>query len=102
MQSSKLYEALSPAGQPLDRKISPASPLAELDGKKIGFMWTIYQNGNSLAEALMDLLSKRFKNIETVKLPAGKGRRWGDYPDKSIEDVVREAGVDAIIVTVGG
>jgi hypothetical protein len=102
MQPDKLYEVASPVGRPVTRKISPAPPLADLEGKKIGFMWTIYTNGDILADAFMGLLSKRFKSIQTVKLPAGKGQRWGEYPDQSIEDVVREAGVDGVIVTVGG
>ncbi len=97
------YEALSPVAEPLARKISPASPLARLEGRKIGFMWTIYTNGDLLADALIDLLRKRFVNIETVKLPAGRARHWGEYPDHAtIADVVKESGVDAVVVGVGG
>jgi hypothetical protein len=96
------FEALSPVAEPLSRNISPAAPLAELEGKKIGFMWTIYTNGDLLADALGDLLRKRFKGLQTVKLPAGKAQRWGEYPDHSIDEVVKDAGVDAVVVTVGG
>ena len=102
MESLHSYAALSPVAEPLGRKISPASPLAGLEGKKIGFMWTIYTNGDLLADALMDLLHKRFVDLQTVKLPAGKAQRWGEYPDHSIEEVIEEAGVDAVVVTVGG
>lgn len=102
MQEGIRYDVMSPVGEPVAKKVLPARPIPDLEGKKIGFMWTIYTNGDILADALMDLLSKRFEKIETVKLPAGKGRRWGEYPDESIEEVVREAGVDGVIVTVGG
>ncbi len=102
MQITPSYEALSPVAEPLSRKIAPAPPIAGLEGKKIGFMWTIYTNGDLLADALIDLLRKRFAKLEAVKLPAGKTRRWGEYPDHSIADVVREAGVDAVVVGVGG
>ena len=102
MPSMQPYEALSPLAEPLARTIAPASALAGLEGKKIGFMWTIYTNGDLLADALMDLLGKRFANVESVKLPAGKGQRWGEYPDHSIADVIKESAVDAVVVTVGG
>ena len=102
MQVTQAYEALSPVAVPLTRKIGAAPPLASLEGKKIGFMWTIYTNSDLLAEALMDLLRKRFENLETVKLTAGKKQRWGEYPDPSIDEVVKESGVDAVIVGVGG
>ncbi len=101
MQTREVYQVASPLGEQLTKKISPARPLPDLEGKKIGFMWTIFTNGDVLAEALMDLLGRRFENVETVKLPAGKGMSWGDYPDESIGELVREAGVDAVIVTVG-
>jgi hypothetical protein len=102
MQFVNLYEVASPVARPVTRKTALAGPIPDLKGKKIGFMWTIYTHGDTLADALMDVLGKHFENIETVKLPAGKGRRWGEYPDESIEEVVREAGVDGVVVTVGG
>jgi hypothetical protein len=73
-----------------------------LEGKKIGFVWHVFANGDVLANAFADLLSKRFKNLESVKLPSGKGLKWSDYPDPSIKDVVKAAKVDALIATVGG
>jgi hypothetical protein len=102
MQADNRFEVMSPVGQPVAKKISPAPPISKMEGKKIGLMWTIYTNGDVLADALIESLGKRIKDIETVKLPSAKGRRWGEYPDESVEDVVREAGVDGIIVTVGG
>ena len=102
MQTGKAYEVVSPLGKSLVKEISPAHPIPQLAGKKIAFIWTIFTNGDVLADTLMDLLHERFKDIETAKLPAGKEVMWGDYPDESIEDVVKEAGVDAAIVLVGG
>lgn len=102
MQTGKAYEVVSPLGKSLVKEMSPARPIPQLAGKRIAFIWTIFTNGDILADVLTDLLHERFKDIETVKLPAGKEVKWGDYPDESIEDVVREAGVDAAIVLVGG
>jgi hypothetical protein len=102
MERSATYEVMSPVGEAVSKTVEPASPLMDLERKKIGFMWTIYTNGDLLADVFMDLLRKRFKQIETVKLPAAKGGLWGEYPAESIAEVVREAGVDGIVVTVGG
>ena len=102
MQTGETYKVASPLGKSIMKDISPAPPLPQLKCKRIALIWTIFTNGDVLAEALIDLLGKRFKDIETVKLPAGKGVEWGDYPEESIEEVVREAGVDAAIVMVGG
>jgi hypothetical protein len=101
MQTEKLYEVVGPLGKSAPKKITPAHPLSQLHGKRIALIWTIFSNGDLLADTLMDLLHNRFKDIETVKLPAGKNAKWGDYPDESIEDVVKEAGVDAAVITVG-
>jgi len=96
------YEVVSPLGRSTVKIIPPAPRLTTLEGKRIGFVWNVFMNGDVLASAFADLLSKRFKNIESVKLPSGKGLKWSDYPDPSIKDVVKEAKVDALIATVGG
>lgn len=101
MQSTGIYEVANPVAQPSAENIPSAEPLSGMEGKKIGFMWTIYTNGDILAEMLMELLSNEFKDLETVKLPAGKRQRWGEYPDKSLDSVVKETGVDAVVVTIG-
>ncbi|MFC1820642.1 hypothetical protein ACFLZG_06115 [Thermodesulfobacteriota bacterium] len=102
MQTNIPYEVVSPLGKSISKVILPVHPIPTLEGKKIAFFWTVFTNGDVLADALIDLLHKRFNEIETVKLPAGKEVKWGDYPTESIEDVIKEAGVDAAIVLVGG
>ena len=97
-----VYEIVSPLARKTSTTIPSASPLSSLDGKTIGLMWTLYTNGDVLANMLRDLLVKRFKNLKFVVLPPGKGRQWGNYPDnESIGEVVEESGVDAVIVTMG-
>jgi len=95
------YEVVSPLGKSTVKVVSPAPRLKSLEGKKIGLIWNVFANGDVLATALGDLLSKRFK-LETVKLPSGKGLKWGSYPEPSIKDVIKEAKIDALIATVGG
>ena len=106
--SEPLYEVVSPLGQQgyaqPDAKqstgtILPAKPLADLNGKKIALIWTVFTNGNILLEALGDLLAQRFNKAQFIKLPPGRNLSWGDYPDTSVAALARENGVDAAIVS---
>ena len=103
-----LYEVVSPLGQQgcaqPDAKQStgivlPAKPLGDLNGKKIGLVWTVFTNGNVLLEALRDLLAGRYRGLQFVELAPGRNLHWGDYPDKSIGAWAREHEIDAAIVT---
>ena len=96
-----VYEVVSPASRRLVEEVSSASAVSSLEGKTIGFIWTIFTNGDVLADAFMDLLGKRSRGLSPIRLPPGKGLEWGNYPDKSIGTVAKEAGVDAVVVTVG-
>ena len=102
------YEVLSPIGEAETttrqgkEKIPSAPPLGSLKGKKIGLLWTVFTNGDILAEALGDWLTKRYPGLECVKLMPGRNLQWGDYPDLSLPDLAREMGIDAAIVTAGG
>jgi len=86
---------------PAATRIEPAAPLTDLNGKKIGLVWTVFSNGNVLLEAFRDLLKQRYPDINCLEFPPGKGLRWGDYPDASLPEAAREAGLDAAIVTMG-
>ena len=97
-----LYEVLSPLGRSAAESIPSAPPLPYLNDKRIGFVWNIFTNGDLLAESLADLLVQRFETLKFVNLPSGKKGKWGEYAYKDFPDVVREAGVDAVISVVGG
>lgn len=110
-----VYEVVSPLGEPIAEKtttdprsglkpgkIAPAAPVRDLNGKKIGLIWSAFTNGDVFLEAMAGLLAERFKGLEFVKLPAGKGLHWGDHPHESIADLAREAGLHAAISGVGG
>ena len=101
MPVKPVYEVVSPLGKRVTERISSAPAISSLEGKKIGFIWTMFANGNVLNEAFMDLMGKRFKSIELIKLPPGKNKPWGDRPDKNVGTVVKEAGVDGVVVTMG-
>ena len=97
-----VYRIVSPLGCSTTRSIPFASPLNALHGKKIGFVWSIFTHGNSLAEIIIQLMDEQFDDISFVKLPSGKTGKWGEYPHEDFPDVVRDADVDAVISLVGG
>ena len=110
MSMTATYEVVSPLGQELSgqlggaggrAKYSPALPIADLTGKRIGLIWTAFTNGNILVEAFGDLLKKRFKDLEVVKVAPGRNVAWGNYPDPSLPELARELRIDAAIVTAG-
>ncbi len=102
MAAEGFYEVVRPLGKSGVKEIAPALPLVKLEGKKIAFIWTIFTNGDVLADALSKVVHRRYSGLQTVKLPAGRKAKWGDYGDESLEEVVRETGIDAAIVLVGG
>ncbi len=102
MAAEGFYEVVRPLGKSGVKEITPAPPLGGLEGKKIALIWTIFTNGDVLADILSEVLRCRYSGLQIVKLPAGRKAKWGDYGDESIEEVVREAGADAAIVLVGG
>ena len=75
--------------------------MPDLHRKTIGFIWCRMRNGDLLAQALMDLLSKHFRDLKFVRLQSGKDLEWGEYPDESLGDVIGEAGIDGAIVVIG-
>ncbi len=97
-----MYEVVSPVGKPVTEELSSVTSTGvDLTGKKLGLVQIPFPNGDVLLEVLADLMKKRFKGLEVVKLPSGKSLTWGDYPDSSLTDVVKESGIDAAIVAIG-
>ena len=107
-----VYEVVSPVGESVDekstapgaksQKISPAAAVPDLNGKKVGLVWSAFKNGNVFLEAMEDLLGKGLKGAEFVRLPSGKGLRWGDHPQESMAELAREARLGAAIAAVAG
>lgn len=101
MSTKPTYDVVSPTGKHIAETIRPAEPLSNVEGKTIGFVWGSFTNGDVLADALMGLWEKQFKGLKLIKLPSGRGLKWGDSPDNSVGSVAKEAGVDAVVVTAG-
>ncbi len=104
--SKPRYDVVSPAGDARDakdaaKKTSSAAPLAGLKGKRLGLCWTAFTNGDIVLRAFKEHLGKRYADLEFVELMPGRGLRWGDHPDPSIADLVREERLDAALISAG-
>ena len=100
------YAVVSPVGDQRDavasrKKALCAPPLSQLEGKKLGLVWTAFANGDIVLHAFRDHLARRHPGIRFVEMPPGRGLRWGDHQDPSIAEVAREHGIDAAIITAG-
>ncbi len=97
-----MYEVVSPEGETAIEALPNISNLGiDLKGKRIGLVRVPFQNGDVLLETLAGLMEKRFQEIEVVKVQSGRNLGWGDYPDSSLTEIVKNAGIDAAIVAVG-
>mgnify|MGYP001220096466 CR=1 FL=1 len=104
--SKPSYDVVSPAGDARDagdavKKTWSAAPLADLKGKRLGLCWTAFTNGDIVLRAFREHLAGRYPDLEFVELMPGRGLRWGDHPDPSIADLVREQRLDAALITAG-
>jgi hypothetical protein len=107
-----VYEVLSPVGVSIDDKtpapgtksgkIPPAPALQDLNGKKIGLVWSAFKNGNVFLEAMEDLLGSKFRGTQFLRLPSGKGLRWGDHPQESMIEIAKAEKLDGAIAAVAG
>lgn len=101
-----VYEVVSPIGDPRDAKTNDkksfgASPLENLDGKKLGLIWTEFAHGDTALRAFRQHLSERYPDLDFVEMEPGRGRRWGDHPDATIAELARENGIDGAVVAAG-
>lgn len=97
-----MYEVVSPSGVAAKGGISDIYGAGlELANKRLGLVRIPFPNGDVLLETLAGLLKQRYGDLEIVKIPSGKNLSWGDYPDTSLTDVVKESGINAAMVAVG-
>lgn len=100
------YEVVSPAGDARDaegseKQTAGAPALENLNGSKLGLIWTAFANGDIVLHALREHLAKRYPDLQFVEMAPGRGLRWGDHPEPSIAELAREQGIDAAVVTAG-
>jgi len=106
MTSEPVYEIVSPIGEDRSKlagsgKFTSAPPLPDLNGRKIGLIWTEFTNGDVLLDAFEALLGERYPSLRFVRMAPGRNTEWGGSPDPTLTDLVRDQGIDAAIITAG-
>jgi hypothetical protein len=99
------FEVVSPVGDPRDAgtetKSFGALPLDNLNGKKLGLIWTEFYNGDTVLRAFREHLGKRYPDLQFIEMPPGRDLSWGDHPTQSIAELARENRLDGAIVAAG-
>jgi hypothetical protein len=97
-----MYKVVSPAGKPVTKEMRRSAGAGlDLAGKKIGLIRIPFPNSDVLLEVVADLVKKKFRGLEVTKIPSGRNLSWGDHPDVTLTEVVKESGIDAALVAVG-
>src|SRR5687767_5224151 len=98
-----VFEVVSPITPQRQDTVQPAPPLPELTGKRIGFVWDMLFDGDTVFAAIADELASRVDGIEFVGYET-----FGDIhgPDEKqvvadLPDRLREHRIDAVIAGVG-
>ena len=100
------YEVVSPIGDARDasgneKKTIGAVPLDQLNGKKLGLVWTEFYNGDTVLRAFREHLTTRYPDLQCIEMEPGRGSSWGDHPDASIAELAREHGIDGAVIAAG-
>jgi hypothetical protein len=101
----RIYEVVSPLGRSTVTTVRPSPPLPDLKGKLIGFIDVEFGGHRSedFVRAVEALCLERIEGVRVVELPSGKTNPWHSRPlDGTAGQVAKEAGVDAVIVGIGG
>ena len=72
-----IYSVVSPLGRSTHLELPLAPPLRDFKGKRIGFVWNIFTNGDVLSDQFADLLAERFEGMSFVRLPSSREGKWG-------------------------
>jgi hypothetical protein len=99
------FEVVSPVGDARDagseNKSFGALPLDNLNGKKLGLIWTEFYNGDTVLRAFREHLGNRYPDLQFVEMAPGRDLSWGDQPTQSIAELARENGIHGAIVAAG-
>lgn len=83
-----------------EKSINFVPRIKTLDGKKVGLYWNGKPNGNFFLNRVAELLDKRYKGIEIIKLweidPTGTA-----HPDKKSDEVLDFIAKSADVVIAG-
>ncbi|MDE0703135.1 MAG: hypothetical protein OXH59_05360 [Rhodospirillaceae bacterium] len=104
MKTVEEFEALCPGGVNAVPAISPAPRPADLNGKRIGFLWDYVFRGDEIFPVLERALAETYDDVEFVGYDAFGSTFAGDEHETlaALPQRLKELEIDAVVSGVGG
>ena len=104
MTAAEEFEALWPGGVSAVPAVPPAPRPADLDGKRIGFLWDYVFRGDEIFPVLERALAEAYDDVEFVGYDAFGSTFAGDEHETlaALPQRLKELEIDAVVSGVGG
>ncbi|MCY3830810.1 MAG: hypothetical protein F4204_01940 [Rhodospirillaceae bacterium] len=104
MKTVEEFEALWPGGVNAVPAIPPAPRPADLNGKRIGFLWDYVFRGDEIFPVLERALAETYDDVEFVGYDAFGSTFAGDEHETlaALPQRLKELEIDAVVSGVGG
>ena len=104
MNAAEEFEALWPGGVNAVPAIPPAARPADLNGKRIGFLWDYVFRGDEIFPVLENALTETYDGVEIVGYDAFGSTFAGDEHETlaALPQRLKDLGIDAVVSGVGG
>ena len=103
MNTAEEFEALWPGGVNAVPSVTPAPRSADLNGKRIGFLWDYAFRGDEIFPMLEDSLNRAYEDVEIVGYDAF-GSTFGGSEHETLAALpqrLKELKIDAVVSGVG-
>lgn len=104
MTAAEEFEALWPGGVNAVPAVATAPRPADLNGKRIGFLWDYVFRGDEIFPVLEQTLAEAFEDVEFVGYDAF-GSTFGGNEHETLAALpqrLKELEIDAVVSGVGG
>ena len=104
MTAAEEFEALWPGGVNAVPAVPPARRPADLDGKRVGFLWDYVFRGDEIFPVLERTLAAAYDDVEFVGYDAFGPTFAGDEHETlaALPQRLKELEIDAVVSGVGG
>lgn len=104
MNAVEEFEALWPGGVNAVPAVAPATRPADLNGKRIGFLWDYAFRGDEIFPILENTLTEVYEDVEIVGYDAFGSTFSGDEHETlaALPQRLKDLKIDAVISGVGG
>ncbi len=104
MNAAEEFEALWPGGVNTVPAVPPAPRPADLNGKRIGFLWDYVFRGDEIFPVLESALTGAYDGVEIVGYDAFGSTFAGDEHETlaALPQRLKDLKIDAVVSGVGG